>query len=44
MTYQEDYLNVRIADHIRRMTADLGWNVREEAKGVLRDDKLKSPI
>ena len=34
MTYQENYLNVRIADHIRTMTADLGWNVREEARGA----------
>ena len=34
MTYQENYLNVRIAHHIRTMTADLGWNVREEARGA----------
>ena len=44
MTYQEDYLNVRIADHIRRMTADLGWNVREEARGAFSANLGKPDI
>ena len=44
MTYQEDYLNVRIADHIRTMTADLGWNVREEARGAFNADLGKPDI
>ena len=44
MTYQEDYLNVRIADHIRTMTADLGWNVREEARGAFSSDLGKPDI
>ena len=34
MAYQENYLNVRIADRIRTMTADLGWNVREEVNNA----------
>ena len=44
MTYQEDYLNVRIADLIRTMTADLGWNVREEARGAIKGDRGKPDI
>ena len=34
MTYQENYLNVRVADRIRTMTADLGWNVRVEVNNA----------
>ena len=43
MPFAEELLNGQIASLIRHQTTDLDWHVREEAKGSLRDDKLKRP-
>ena len=43
MPYEEEQLNGRIASIIRRLTRDLGWDVREEARGVLAEERLRKP-
>ena len=43
MPYEEEQLNGRIASIIRRLTRDLGWDVREEARGVLLEERLRKP-
>ena len=43
MSFDEEQLNGRIASLIRRRTRDIGWHVREEARGVLMDHKLGKP-
>ena len=43
MPYEEAQLNGRIASLIRHLTADLGWDVREEARGALREERLRKP-
>ena len=43
MPFEEEQLNGRIASLIRRRTRDVGWHVREEARGVLMDYKLGKP-
>ena len=43
MPYEEEQLNGRIASRIRHLTADLGWDVREEARGMLLEERLKKP-
>ncbi len=43
MPFDEAQLNGRIAGLIRHLTTDIGWHVREEAKGVLLDHKLAKP-
>ena len=43
MPYEEEQLNGRIARIVRRLTKDLGWDVREEAKGVLIEERLRKP-
>lgn len=43
MPYEEEQLNGRIARIIRCLTRDLGWDVREEARGVLIEEKLRKP-
>ena len=43
MAYEEEQLNGRVARIIRGLTRDLGWDVREEARGVLLEEKLKKP-
>lgn len=43
MPYAEEQLNGRLARIIRGLTRDLGWDVREEVRGVLREEKLKKP-
>ena len=43
MAYEESQLNGRIASRIRRLTEDLGWDVLEEARGLLIEERLKKP-
>ena len=43
MPFEEAQLNGRIASLIRQLTADLGWDVREEARGALREERLRKP-
>ena len=43
MAYEEAQLNGRIASRIRRLTEDLGWDVLEEARGLLIEERLKKP-
>lgn len=43
MPYEEAQLNGRIASRIRRLTKGLGWDVREEARGLLIEERLKKP-
>ena len=43
MPFEEAQLNGRIASLIRHLTADLGWDVREEARGALREERLRKP-
>ena len=43
MPYEEEQLNGRIASRIRHLTVDLGWDVREEARGMLLEERLKKP-
>lgn len=43
MPYEEEQLNGRIASIIRRLTRDLGWDVREEVKGAFIEERLRKP-
>ena len=43
MPFDEAQLNGRIAGLIRHQTKDIGWHVREEAKGVFLDHRLAKP-
>ena len=43
MAYEESQLNGRIASRIRRLTKYLGWDVLEEARGLLIEERLKKP-